>query len=192
MFNTFTPSAQFDSVTTSKQDYPAWKAKILPPSLPLSHSSSLWLFVSLFLWPFSRHQLCSRSALAWKAVLWVTGGNAPGKRQLLSVSLEGYTPAKMAARAAAPKAHATLMQSQILSTSSEEWFISVLARGFLSFCLLCASQASPCAFHPSDSHHPRNSCSTHYTLHTPNYAQKLYKPYTKPYIPLIINTFLCV
>ena len=43
-----------------------------------------------------------------------------------------------------------------------------------------------------DSHHPRNSCSTHYTLHTPNYAQKLYKPYTKPYIPLIINTFLCV
>ena len=42
------------------------------------------------------------------------------------------------------------------------------------------------------SHHPRNSCSTHYTLHTPNYAQKLYKPYTKPYIPLIINTFLCV
>ena len=30
------------------------------------------------------------------------------------------------------------------------------------------------------------------TLHTPNYAQKLYKPYTKPYIHLIINAFLCV
>ena len=30
------------------------------------------------------------------------------------------------------------------------------------------------------------------TLHTPNYAQKLYKPYTKLYIPLIINAFLCV
>ena len=75
-------------------------------------------------------------------------GLQPGVSRLQGkISLEGYTPAKMAAGAAAPKAHAILLQRQRRSKvaqvrprcGAEECFLSgavILFKGLSSFSFL--------------------------------------------------------
>ena len=62
-----------------------------------------------------------------------TAGNS------FSISLEGCTPAKMAARAAAPKAQFTLMMMQTACTSFKKRFIAVYRKGISWFCLFLSS-----------------------------------------------------
>ena len=50
-------------------------------------------------------------------------------------SLEGCTPSKMAARAAAPKAHSVLMMKQTACISFKKRFIAVYRKGLFGFSL---------------------------------------------------------
>ena len=54
------------------------------------------------------------------------GATPPDSGNSLSISLEGCTPAKMAAGAAAPKAHTFLKMKQTACTSTEKRGLSFL------------------------------------------------------------------